>query len=166
MHRINPEHVREIINAINDGPYFKHLSMTVVEMGTGFSVVRLDMGNQHLNPFGGVHGGVYASVIDTAAYWAAYCELDENVGLISIDLKIDYLSPVKDGVITTTGKSIKIGKSMCLAEAAALDSDGKWLAHGTSKMMVTKGLQTIDDALRFTGANALSPKFIVSDSDL
>ena len=118
------------------------------------------MGREHLNPFGGIHGGVYASVIDTAAYWAAYCELGEGYGLISIDLKIDYLAPISHGVITTKGRSIKIGKSMCLAEATATDQDGKWLAHGTSKMMVTKGLQTIENALDFTGAKALPPKFI------
>ena len=63
-------------------------------------------------------------------------------------------------MITTKGRSIKIGKSMCLAEATATDGNGKWLAHGTSKMMVTKGLQTIEDALNFTGSDLLPPKFI------
>lgn len=160
MASLNPDHVQAVIKAINQGPYFKHLSMPVKEMGTGYSIVELKVGNEHLNPFGGIHGGAYASVIDTAAYWAAYCELDEGVGLISIDLKIDYLAPISDGVITTKGRSIKIGKSMCLAEATATDKDGKWLAHGTSKMMVTKGLQAIGDALSFTGSKALPPKFI------
>lgn len=160
MVSLNSDHVDAVMNAINESPYFKHLSMAVKEMGIGYSVVELNMGNEHLNPFGGIHGGAYASVIDTAAYWATYCELEENAGLISIDLKIDYLSPVRDGLIITKGRRIKIGKTMCLAEATALDKDGKWLAHGTSKMMVTKGLQTIKDALRFTGAKALSPKFV------
>ena len=134
--------------------------MPVREMGIGYSIVELKVGNEHLNPFGGIHGGVYASVIDTAAYWAVYCELDEKVGLISIDLKIDYLAPISDGIIITKGRSIKIGKSMCLAEATATDKDGKWLAHGTSKMMVTKGLQTIGDAFSFTGSKVLPSKFI------
>jgi uncharacterized protein (TIGR00369 family) len=162
MAALNPEHVREVVNAINKGPYISHLAMTLKELGIGYSLVELVMGPKHMNPFGGVHGGVYASAIDTAAYWAAYCELEEGVGLISIDLKIDYLAPVKDGVITIRGKSIKIGKSMCLAEATALDKDSKWLAHGTSKMMVTRGLQTIDDAQKFTGGRPPSPKFINS----
>jgi uncharacterized protein (TIGR00369 family) len=160
MVSLNQNHVRAVINAINESPYFKHLSMTVKEMGIGYSIVELPVGNEHLNPFGGIHGGAYASIIDTAAYWATYCELDDKVGLISIDLKIDYLSPIRDGIIITKGRSIKIGKSMCLAEATAMDKDGKWLAHGTSKMLVTKGLQTIEDALRFTGTKGLSPKFI------
>jgi uncharacterized protein (TIGR00369 family) len=134
--------------------------MPVKEMGIGYSIVELRVGNEHMNPFGGIHGGVYASVIDTAAFWSAYCELDERVGLISIDLKIDYLAPISDGVITVKGRSIKIGKSMCLAEATATNNDGKWLAHGTSKMMVTKGLQTIEDAFSFTSSSALPPKFV------
>ncbi len=160
MTSLNPDHVEAVINAINQGPFFKHLSMTVKEIGIGYSNVELKVGTEHLNPFGGIHGGAYASVIDTAAYWAAYCELEESVGLISIDLKIDYLAPINDGVIISKGRSIKIGKSMCLAEATATDEDGKWLAHGTSKMMVTTGLQTIEDALIFTGSKALPPKFI------
>jgi len=160
MTSLNPDHVDAVINAINQGPFFKHLSMNVKEIGIGYSIVELKVGTDHLNPFGGIHGGAYASVIDTAAYWAAYCEIDERVGLISIDLKIDYLAPINDGIIISKGRSIKIGKSMCLAEANATDEDGKWLAHGTSKMMVTKGLQTIEDAFIFTGSKALPPKFI------
>jgi uncharacterized protein (TIGR00369 family) len=160
MTSLNPDHVEAVIKAINQGPFFNHLSMTVKEIGIGYSNVELKVGTEHLNPFGGIHGGAYASVIDTAAYWAAYCELEESVGLISIDLKIDYLAPINDGVIISKGRSIKIGKSMCLAEATATDKDGKWLAHGTSKMMVTKGLQTIEDAFSFTESKTLPPKFI------
>ena len=160
MASLNPEHVNAVLSAINQGPFFKHLSMPVTDMGIGFSVVELDVVDEHLNPFGGIHGGVYASIIDTAAYWAAYCELKENAGLISIDLKIDYLAPISKGLIKTKGRSIKIGKSMCLAEATATDQNGKWLAHGTSKMMVTERLQTIQDAFNYIGSGKLPPKFI------
>ena len=157
---LNSEHIRAVIKAVNRGPYFRHLSMPLKDLGQGYSIVELEVKNEHLNPFGGIHGGVYASVIDTAAYWAVYCELDEGAGYVSIDLKIDYLAPINDGLIITRGQSIKIGRTMCLAEATATDKDGKWLAHGTSKMMVGEGLQTIENALDFTGTKALPPKFI------
>ncbi|MFH2130071.1 MAG: PaaI family thioesterase [bacterium] len=160
MASLNPEHIKAVIQLINQGPYFKHLSMPVREMGIGYAIAELRVGNEHLNPFGGIHGGAYASIIDTAAYWSTYCELEEGVGLISIDLKIDFLAPVSDGMITAKGRSIKIGKTMCLAEATAMDSNGKWLAHGTSKMMVLKGMQTIEDALKHSGHGSVPPKFI------
>lgn len=160
MATLNSDHVKSVLEAINHGPYFKLLSMVVKEMGIGYSVVELEIGDEHLNPFGGVHGGVYASAIDTAAYWAVYCELAEEAGLISIDLKIDYLAPFDRGKLIVKGQSIKVGKTLCLAEAVAIDQNERWLAHGTSKMMVTAGLQMIGDAARFTGFRELPPKFI------
>jgi len=136
--------------------------MSVKEIGMGYSIVELDIGNEHLNPFGGLHGGVYASAIDTAAYWAVYCELDEGAGLISIDLGVDFLAPANAGKMLIKGHRIKIGKTMCLAEATAFDQNDKWLVHGISKMMVTPGLQTIKNAFDFAGAKQPPPKFIIS----
>ena len=160
MPELNSKHVEAVINVINQGPFFKHLSMFVIDMGIGHALVELDMGKKHLNPFGGIHGGVYASAIDTAAYWAVYCELDEDAGMISVDLKIDYLAPAKSGKLTIKGRSIKIGKTICLAEASATDENGKWLAHGTSKMMVTHDLQTIRNAIDVISLRKLPPKFV------
>jgi uncharacterized protein (TIGR00369 family) len=160
MPELNPKHVQAVIDIINRGPYFRHLSMPIIDIGLGYSLVDLDIGDEHLNPFGGLHGGVYASAIDTAAYWAMYCELDEDVGLISLDLKVDYLAPANAGKMIIRGRRIKMGKRICLAEATAFDQNDKWLAHGISKMMVTQGLQTMKDALAFLGAEYLPPKFI------
>src|SRR5512139_1970678 len=143
MAKLNPLHVEAVIEVINKGPFFRHLSMAVKELGIGYAVVELNISNEHLNPFGGLHGGVYASAIDTAAYWSVYCEVDEDAGLISIDLKVDYLATINTGKLITMGRSMKIGRTMCLAEATILDSDDKWLAHGSSKLMVTKDLQAM-----------------------
>ena len=160
MPKLNPKHVEAVIAAINQGPYFKLLSMPVVEMGMGYSVVEIKMGKKHLNPFGGVHGGVYASAIDTAAYWAIYCDLDEDAGFISVDLKIDYLAPVKKGRLIVKGRRIKVGRTICLAEATIFNEQNKWLAHGTSKMMVAPGLQTIKEVIKLTSGQNPPPKFI------
>jgi uncharacterized protein (TIGR00369 family) len=160
MPKINPLHVKEVIGLINQAPYFQHLSMPLKNIGPGYSLLEMEIGREHLNPFGGLHGGAYASAIDTAAYWAVYCELSEAVGLITLDLKVDYLAPVNSGKVVVKGHSIKIGRTICLAEAVAMDENEKWLAHGVSKMMVTQGLQTLGDAFKFIGNQKLPPKFI------
>jgi len=160
MTMLNPLHVQAVIEVINKGPFFRHLSMAVKELGMGYAVVELNISNEHLNPFGGLHGGVYASAIDTAAYWAAYCEVDENAGLVSIDLKVDYLAATNTGKLIIKGRSLKIGRTMCLAEATILDRNDKWLAHGSSKLMVTKDLQAMGDIIDFVGGAHLPPKFI------
>ena len=160
MRNLNPEHIKALIELANQGPYIRLLSMEVKELSVGCARVEVELQDKHLNPFGAIHGGVYASLIDTAAYWAVYCDIEEDAGLISLDLKIDNLSPGKSGRLVVEGRRIKAGRSVCLAEAAVVDSDGKCLAHGTSKQMVTHGLQTVNQAVLAMGYKPLPPKFI------
>jgi len=158
----NPEHLKAVITAVNTGPFFKHLSIRVTEIGVGYSVVVMEIGKKHMNPFGGLHGGVYASAIDTAAYWSAYCDLPEENGLVSIDLKVDFLSPVFHEKVIINGKRIKSGKTIYLAEATMCDRNGKVLAHGTSKLMVTSDKQSINDVVDYVGSSKLPHKFLRS----
>ena len=160
MGKLNPRHIEAVIQMINRSPFFQLLNMNVRTLGCGTSLVEIDIDRKHLNPYGGLHGGVYASVIDTAAYWAVYGELDEGVGLISIDLKVDYLAPANVGKMFIEGRRIKIGKTLCLAEATAFASPDKCLAHGVSKMMVTQALQTIQGATALAKDERLPPKFL------
>jgi uncharacterized protein (TIGR00369 family) len=160
MPKLNPDHVKAVTDLINQGPFFRHLSMTIKDLGIGYSLVELEVGPEHLNPFGGLHGGVYASVIDTAAYWAVYGDLDEKAGFTTLDLRVDFLAPISAGKMSIKGRRIKIGKTIGLAEATAFDPRGRWLAHGLSKVMVMSGPQTIREAARFLGKTDLPPKFI------
>jgi len=160
MRELNPEHISAVIGLINESPYFKHLAMVVRELRNGHSVVELDIDQRHLNPFGGIHGGVYSSIIDTAAYWSVYCELEEDAGLISIDVYVNNLRPISEGRLTVVGRRLKLGRSICLAEAVVSDDNDVILAQGTSKMMVTPHQQTIEAARASSGFDSLPPKFL------
>lgn len=160
MKKLNPEHIKAVLELINQGPYFRLLSMRVCELGIGFAIVEMDIENKHLNPFGGIHGGVYSSLIDTAAYWAVYCDVEEDAGLISLDVKVDNLATIKEGSLVVKGKRIKAGKSICIADATIVDSKGKYIAHGTSKQIVIPGIQSIAQAVSAMGYEQLPPKFI------
>lgn len=160
MRLLNPDHIKSVLDLINQGPYFQLLSMQVYELGFGYSKVMVDLERKHLNPFGGIHGGVYSSLIDTATYWAIYCDIEENVGYISIDVSVDNLAPIKEGRLIVEGKLIKAGRSICIAEATITDHNSKYLAHGKSKQMVTPGLQSISQAISAMGYQSLPPKFI------
>lgn len=160
MKVLNEEHVRAMTVAINRGPYFKLLSMTLGALEPGHCTVEVDLDTKHLNPFGGVHGGVYASIIDASTYMAVYCDLPESAGLVTIDLQVNNLSAVKAGKLVAEAKCIKMGRSLCLSEATVTDADGKIVAHGTSKLMVTHGMQSINQALTAMGNAPLPPKFL------
>ena len=162
MKKLNLEHLKILLSLINSSPYFRLLKMEIKEIGIGYSILETDVENIHLNPFGSIHGGVYSSTIDTAAYWAAYCGIEEDVGLISMDLNINNLSPITKGKLIVKGKCIKNGRTICLTEALVINEKGNCLAHGTSKLLVSKNLQTINQISKFMDKNNLHlpPKFI------
>jgi uncharacterized protein (TIGR00369 family) len=78
------------------------------------SEVVMKIRKKHMNPFRGLHGGVYASAIDTAAYWSAYCDLPEENGLVSIDLKVDFLAPVLEKKSLSKGRELNLEKPYIL----------------------------------------------------
>lgn len=160
MPELNPEHLKSVIEIINREPFFRHMSMTVTELGVGYSKVVAEISRKHMNPLGALHGGVYSTVVDTAAYWSAYCDLPEEQGLVSIDLKIDFLAPVHDQVVCVTGNRVKAGKTIYLAEAQMFDRNEKLVAHGTSKLMAITGKQTMSDVVDYVSAEELPPKYL------
>lgn len=141
MKKLNPAYVESIIKIVNECPYFSLLSMEVQSVGLGESHLTVAVNRKHLQPFHQVHGGVYASLIDAAAFWAVYPQLEERVGLTTVELKINYLAPLSQGRMIAKGRSIKVGKKLCLGEASIEDETGRLLAHGTETMMVLKDLK-------------------------
>lgn len=156
MKKINPEYVTRVNQLINRSPYFELLSMKIQDVGAGFSVLEIDLTRKHLQPFGFVHGGVFASIIDAAAFWALYYDIqDQNEGLTTVDLKLNYLAPAVSGKLIARGRQIKMGKTLGYAEAEVSDQGGKTLAHGTSTVIILAGKGLTDDP-------PLPPKFVQS----
>ena len=127
--------------------------MHITNLDWGASRLEMTVEEKHFQPFGMVHGGVYASVVDAAAFWAIYPQIDNDFGITTVELKLNYLAPISSGSLIAKGKSIKVGKSICLAEASVEDETGKLLAHGTETMMVLKDL-------KIQGQEELPPKFL------
>jgi uncharacterized protein (TIGR00369 family) len=137
MMELNPAYVNHVNRLINNSPYFALLSMRIVEAGIGFSLLEIDLDRKHLQPFGFVHGGVFASLIDAASFWAIFYEIeDPKAGATTVDLKLNYLAPAAAGKLIARGRRIKLGKTLGYAEATVTDENGKLLAHGTSTLMI------------------------------
>ena len=158
MKKANPAHVQAMMNIVNRCPYFSLLSMEVRDLEMGRSLIEIEISQKHLQLFGIAHGGVFASIIDAAAFWAVFYRVeDPDAGLTSVDLKLNYLAPASTGKLAARGRLIKLGKSLGYADAEVTDGFGKILAHGSSTLMVLPGLGV-------TGATEMPTKFIETDS--
>ena len=101
--------------------------------------MELQTAHCHLQPYGIVHGGVLATLIDTATFWAAFMRVPEDAGLVNVDLKLNYLKPVETGRLRAEGFAMRSGKSISYAESRVQDVHGELVAHGTSTLMTLPG---------------------------
>ncbi|MBF0302889.1 MAG: PaaI family thioesterase [Desulfamplus sp.] len=139
MIKINPKYVEELIPMVCKSPFPSHMSMKIVSIEMDSSIVRLETASCHLQPFGIVHGGVIATLIDTATFWAAFMRIPEDSGLVNIDLKLNYLKSVKSEILTAEGHAMKSGKTISYAEASVFNQNRELIAHGTSSLMTLQG---------------------------
>jgi uncharacterized protein (TIGR00369 family) len=139
MQQPNDDYINKLIEMVNTSPYPRHLRMELVSISVDQAVVTLKTDQCHLQPFGIVHGGVVATLIDTATFWSVFLKLPEDAGLVNIDLKLNYLKSVSTGAMTAQGRCIRAGRSINYAEASVKDKEGNLIAHGTSTLMVLPG---------------------------
>ena len=145
MREINPQYVEMVMYGANLCPFFKLLSMKLIQFDIGRSHLQIDLEEKHLQPFGVVHGGVFSTIIDAATFWAVYPEVDENSGMTSVDLKLNYLAPASKGKLIAEGRRIKLGKTLGLGEAEVRDENGRILAHGTSTLIILPDFPFLHD---------------------
>ncbi|AGL19563.1 PaaI family thioesterase [Actinoplanes sp. N902-109] len=120
-------------------PPVTHLiDLAGMEVTEGSVTVRLRPQEFHYNPLGTVHGGVLATLLDTATGCSVHSTLAAGVGYTSIDLNVKFLRPVTvaSGLLTTTGAVLQRGRRTALAEARMTDDSGRLLAHATSSCLL------------------------------
>lgn len=107
-------------------------SLEVIEEGRVAFTMRAQ--EFHYNPIGSVHGGVIATLLDSAAGCAVHSTLPAGWGYTSLDLTTKYLRPVTvdSGLLRCEGAVINRGRTTALGEARLFDERGRLAAYAAS----------------------------------
>ena len=134
----------EILQAIRDGelpraPIQDLLGFDLAEVGEGSVVFTAVPGPQHYNPIGVVHGGLAATLIDSATGASVHSTLAEGEAYTTLETSFNLVRPITadTGEIRAEGRVIYRGGRVATADARLVRaSDGKLLAHGKSTCLV------------------------------
>lgn len=135
----NPAYVQTLLDSVRGAPYPHLIGMTIASLEFDRCRIELEIGERHMQPFGIVHGGILATLIDTATFWAGFMRLPEDAGLVNVDLKLNYLKSVTRGRLRAEGRCLRAGRQISYAEAGVYDENDELLAHGTSTLMALPG---------------------------
>jgi uncharacterized protein (TIGR00369 family) len=98
--------------------------------------VSLDVEPRHLSLSGTLHGGMIATLADTATGLAYRTGLDEAARALTSSLSVTFLRSGGIGVVTARGRVVKRGSRFGYAEADVVDADGALLARATATFTV------------------------------
>ena len=93
----------------------------------------------HYNPIGSVHGGVAATLLDSAMGAAVHSTLPQGSAYVTLEVKFNLVRPITadTGRVIAEGKVIHAGRSVATVEGSLRSAaDGKLLAHGTSTCLM------------------------------
>ena len=136
-----PEHLQAILRGEAPLPTFVGLvglRLTAAKPGEAHFELELDPAH-HMNRMGTVHGGVLCTLADSATGFAYTTTLAEGESLTTVELKINYLKPVRAGVLRAVGRVVKGGRTIGLTECDITDETGSLVARASATCMTLRG---------------------------
>jgi len=115
---------------------FQRLVGFVVDKTEGPARVWLDVGPQHLNPNGVVHGAVPSALMDTAMGAACMSVLDEGLYCATIEMQVRFLRGASSGRLEATAAVINAGRRIVHLDARTVDDAGRLIATATASFAV------------------------------
>ena len=136
----------EYLRAIADGrlsgaPIAATMGMVAVEFNEGLAVFTAEPAEYHYNPIGVVHGGLAATLLDSAMSCAVHTTLLPGERYTTLELKVNFVRAitVATGTVRAEGRLIHRGGRVATAEGRLVaEGDGKLLAHGVTTCLLLR----------------------------
>jgi uncharacterized protein (TIGR00369 family) len=124
---------------VHSAPIARTLDFMLVEVGPGRAVFQGSPGPAHFNPMGGVHGGWYATLLDSALGCAIHTTMPVGRGYTTAELGVNLVKAIPPAKVTRVraeGKVLHCGRQLATAEARLVGPDGTLYAHATTTCLV------------------------------
>jgi len=120
-------------------PVAKLVGLELLAVEDGRTRFRLTAGERHLNPMGTLHGGILCDLADAAMGSAMATTLEAGQTYTTLELAINFLKPIRSGVLTAEGRVVKRTRQTGLTECDVVDEKGSLVARAKSTCLVLEG---------------------------
>ncbi len=114
------------------------MNFNITELSEGRAVFTVEPAEYHYNPIGVVHGGLAATLLDSAMGCAVHSTLPAGAGYTTLEIKVNYIRPMtaETGLVRCEAKVIHVGGRTATAEGRLEDERGKLYAYGTTTCII------------------------------
>lgn len=133
---IAPDLLQRLRKRLADSPALGWLRPSLEELGPDSCTLRLPYRHEVTNGSGTVHGGVLATLADTAVAFALATNFDGKMGFATTDLTIHFLRRAR-GEVLARARILKKGKRVNVGEVAIVDESGQDVARVLATFVLT-----------------------------
>lgn len=114
------------------------MNFGLAELEEGRAVFTVEPAEYHYNPIGVVHGGVAATLLDSAMGCAVHSTLPAGAAYTTLEVKVNFIRPLtaETGEVRCEAEVIHVGGRTATAEGKVLDASGKLYAHATTTCII------------------------------
>ena len=130
-----PDDIIDVLNA-NRGGYNTMIDLSFTEVRYDELVATVPVSQGLLQPYGLVHGGVYASIVETlASTGAALYAVADGRGVVGLENTTSFLRATRSGTLTARAKPLVTGRRSHVWEVSIEGDDGKVAATGRVRLL-------------------------------
>jgi uncharacterized protein (TIGR00369 family) len=133
---IKESYERALRKAVESAPFYQLLHIRLEEIDSGFARFRMPFRKELTQAYGVAHGGAITTLADTAVAFALMTLIRPGEKVTTVEMKINFLSPVTSGELIGEARIIQKGKRLALAEMEVKDETGKWVAKGLATYII------------------------------
>jgi uncharacterized protein (TIGR00369 family) len=133
---IKESYEKALRKAVESAPYYQLLQIRLEEIDVGFARFRMPFRRELVQAYGVAHGGAITSLADTAVAFALMTLIQPGERVTTVEIKINFLTPVIEGELVGESRVIQKGKRLALADMEVKDQNGKLVAKGLATYMI------------------------------
>ena len=112
------------------GPFVDHLGLRITEVAAGRVVATWTASEKHHQPYGIVHGGVHASVVETLGSVGSAMWFGDRGKVVGVNNSTDFYRAVREGEMTSVATPIHQGRTQQVWVVETKDTDGRLVSRG------------------------------------
>jgi uncharacterized protein (TIGR00369 family) len=113
----NPDFAARVRDSFGRQPFMEHIGARITALSPGFCEITVDYRQALTQQHGFVHGGVLASIADSAAGYAAFSLMPAEASILTVEYKLNILRPGQGDAMIARGRVLKPGRTLSVVQS-------------------------------------------------
>lgn len=128
--------------AYGSSPIHRLFGLSLEVVNPGEVTIGVTPPQETRNLYGGVHGGTLSTVIDSAVLQAVRTQVRPGDHLTTVELKLNFLRPALGESFTCSGRALRVGRGLGVAEAKLRDHEGTLVVAGLGTIHIRRDAES------------------------